>query len=245
MLKSFLKKSRDLQRINDRLKIFLKKRQRGDQIESYLSSHAERKLHLGCGTNFLEGWFNTDQSRHDPELAYLDVTETFPLPDQSFDYILAEHIIEHISRLDAERMIAECFRILRPNGVLRIGTPDLERYLSLYRDPPSEIGQDCIRDIFDSWIFPGFHKARQYAPASGDYSPIFVVNDIFMNYEHRFLYDYALLRKMTLAAGFGACTRNEAGSSIHAPLNRVETHVDRVNTHLTVTIEAVKTPASR
>lgn len=240
MLKSLLKKSRDLQRFNDWWKISRRKGKRGALVQAYLAAPGEKKLHLGCGDNFLPGWLNTDQSTHDPRLVYVDVTEPFPLPADSFDYVMAEHIIEHIARRDAEKMLMECHRVLRPGGVLRIGTPDLPKYLALYAGSPTEIERECLREIFDSWIFPGFHKAGNYAPQPGDYSPIYMVNDIFMNYEHRFLYDFALLRQMCLAAGFASCERRVAGVSELPALHGVETHVDRVNAYLTVTLEARK-----
>jgi SAM-dependent methyltransferase len=243
MLKSLLKSSRDLQRLNDRLKIFWRKRGRDGAVRRYLESHQDRKLHLGCGTNVLPGWLNTDQFQGDASIVYVDVTETFPFPDGSFDFIMAEHIIEHVQRRDAVTMLRECHRVLRPNGVLRIGTPDLPKYLGIYGPSPSEIERKCLREISDNWIFPAFHKAGHYAPAAGDYNPIYLVNDIFMNYEHRFIYDYALLERMCREAGFGHCIRGVAGSSPHAPFNGVETHVDEVNTYLTVTIEATKSAA--
>lgn len=243
-IKALLKKSRDLQRLNDWIKISRRKRRREAEVRRYLEAHTERRLHLGCGTNLLPGWLNTDSSRNDSPTLYLDVTERMPLPDASIDYILAEHIIEHIDRHDAEFMLRECHRVLRPNGVLRVGTPDLPKYLALYAGTPDEIGRECIREIGDRWIKPGFHRAAKYAPAAGNCGPVYVVNDIFLNYEHRFIYDQALLQAMMQDAGFTTCLRGEAGTSRHAPFHGVETHVDRINTHLTLTIEASKAPPS-
>jgi SAM-dependent methyltransferase len=241
-MKSLLKKSRDLQRLNDGLKAVWRKRGRTAAIARYLAGHPQAKLHLGCGENFLPGWLNTDQFQSDKRMVYVDVTKPFPFPAAAFDFILAEHLIEHIERRDAANMLRECFRALRPGGVLRIATPDLPKYLGLYGPAPSGLEQKCVREISDTWIFPGFHKAGNYTPAAGDYSPIYVVNDIFMNYEHRFIYDYRLLDEMCRAAGFANCARRAAGASPHVPFNGVETHVNEVDAYLTVTVEATKAP---
>ena len=65
---------------------------------------------------------------------YLDATQTFPLPDCSFDYIFSEHMIEHVTYQNGKRMILECYRVLKPGGLLRISTPDLSFLVDLYKD---------------------------------------------------------------------------------------------------------------
>jgi ubiquinone/menaquinone biosynthesis C-methylase UbiE len=45
-----------------------------------------------------------------------------PFPDSSFDVLTAWHVIEHVA--DVERTLADWFRVLRPNGVLALETPD-------------------------------------------------------------------------------------------------------------------------
>jgi ubiquinone/menaquinone biosynthesis C-methylase UbiE len=45
-----------------------------------------------------------------------------PFPDASFDVLTAWHVIEHVA--DVEETLAEWFRVLRPDGVLALETPD-------------------------------------------------------------------------------------------------------------------------
>ncbi len=45
-----------------------------------------------------------------------------PFPDGSFDMLTAWHVIEHVA--DVEKTLADWFRVLRPNGVLALETPD-------------------------------------------------------------------------------------------------------------------------
>lgn len=48
-------------------------------------------------------------------------------PDNYFDFIYISHVIEHV--LDPNAYIKEMFRILKPGGVMAIGTPDISSNL--------------------------------------------------------------------------------------------------------------------
>jgi ubiquinone/menaquinone biosynthesis C-methylase UbiE len=47
---------------------------------------------------------------------------SLPFPDASFDVLTAWHVIEHVANV--EQTLAEWFRVLRPDGVLALETPD-------------------------------------------------------------------------------------------------------------------------
>lgn len=53
----------------------------------------------------------------------VDITKTFPYPDNFFDLIIAIEVSEHI--LDHETFFAETSRILKPTGKLYISTPNI------------------------------------------------------------------------------------------------------------------------
>lgn len=77
------------------------------------------KYNFGCGGNRIPGWENFD--------ADVDITKPLPFPDRSAAFILAEHVVEHVSAPDGFRFFEECFRMLQPGGVLRICVPHLDR----------------------------------------------------------------------------------------------------------------------
>ncbi len=81
------------------------------------------KINFGCGANRLEGWQNYD----------CEVDISLPLvgqfPDDSADFIFAEHVVEHIEYEEALNFFGECKRILRPGGVVRICVPSIERIM--------------------------------------------------------------------------------------------------------------------
>ncbi len=99
------------------------------------------KLHFGCGQRILKSWINIDLSfqpygNHITEealgrgtkedLYIIDITKVgLPLPDNSVDAIFHEDFIEHLSQKDQIIFLAETCRVLKPNGIHRINTPEL------------------------------------------------------------------------------------------------------------------------
>jgi predicted SAM-dependent methyltransferase len=53
-----------------------------------------------------------------------DITNPFPLSDNSVDSFQAEDVLEHISYEKLVSVINEIFRILKPNGLFRLSIPD-------------------------------------------------------------------------------------------------------------------------
>lgn len=78
------------------------------------------KLNLACGGNILPGFSNHDMD--------VDLTK-LPLPyaDNSVDYILLEHALEHFTVAQALAILDDLRRILKPGATLRVCCPVLER----------------------------------------------------------------------------------------------------------------------
>ena len=60
------------------------------------------------------------------EVLYHDVRRPFPFDDAQFDAVYAFHIIEHLTPGEGKGFLSELHRILKPGGMLRLSTPDLE-----------------------------------------------------------------------------------------------------------------------
>lgn len=91
-----------------------------------------RYLNIGCGRRYHRDWVNLDLEASDPTIIRHDVTRGVPFERSQFDAVYHSHILEHLNPDQGERLINECFRVLRPGGILRIVVPDLERIAGLY-----------------------------------------------------------------------------------------------------------------
>lgn len=202
------------------------------KIQDYIDSHTIRKLHLGAGPNVFENWLNTTLQPIKEGSVHLDVTKAFPMPSQSMDYIFTEHMIEHIRYPDAELMLKECFRVLKPKGRIRIATPDLQRMLAVYDEQPSPEAEAYTRWTIDNFL-----------PEATRYNPAFVINKIFHGWGHVFIYDYETLAQLLEPIGFENVQAYQPSQSDDIHLQNIEQHGlviqnEEMNQYETLVVEA-------
>ncbi|MFA9564163.1 MAG: methyltransferase domain-containing protein [Acidimicrobiales bacterium] len=102
-------------------------------IPHYLHmNEGAKKLHLGCGGNYMPGWINIDLSPDTRADMVWDVTRGIPLESGSITSIYSEDFIEHITLEQGTEVLEECFRVLERGGFLRILTPDLLIFAKTY-----------------------------------------------------------------------------------------------------------------
>ncbi len=91
-------------------------------------------LNLGCGSRFSKtgSWVNIDFTSPGPSVTAYNLRKGIPLPDSSVDFVYCSHLLEHFSKAEAPVFLSQCFRVLRPNGVLRVVVPDLEGIAHAY-----------------------------------------------------------------------------------------------------------------
>jgi predicted SAM-dependent methyltransferase len=77
---------------------------------------------------------------------FMDVSKPLPLPDACIDMVFSEEVIEHIPKERGVAMLAECWRILKPGGWLRLTTPSLDYFARRATTAPEAAGE--INDIF-------------------------------------------------------------------------------------------------
>jgi predicted SAM-dependent methyltransferase len=68
----------------------------------------------------------------DHHFVHHDLSLSVPLHDESVDYVYTSHFLEHLFRVDAETLLWEIHRALKPGGIARIAVPDLEFAVRLY-----------------------------------------------------------------------------------------------------------------
>jgi predicted SAM-dependent methyltransferase len=82
------------------------------------------KINVGCGMNYLDKFINIDFNPEVKADVYCDLTK-FPLPfaDNSVDYILMSHTLEHIPQNKYYGFLEELYRICKPGAILDISVP--------------------------------------------------------------------------------------------------------------------------
>jgi len=194
---------------------------------SFSSDHAIPQngilLNLGCGPDASPGrWIDIDGSwnlraqtawwgrpfahflarrsgyRWSAHVRWLDITKGIPYADGTADAVYASHVLEHLYRADALRLLTEIHRILKPGGVVRLVMPDLRAMARAYlhdEGPDAAIRfneQLLMRDANRPSGWVGRLKI-QWAD----------------HHSHKFMYDAPLLIRDLLDAGFSAAAEQD------------------------------------
>jgi predicted SAM-dependent methyltransferase len=122
-------------------------------------------------------------------------------------------MIEHISWREGLFMLQECRRVLKPNGTVRIATPDLEVIIGLLNRKGDPLNERYIKWITD-----------RYLKGLNLYKACFVVNNAFYDWGHQLLYDGDLLETAMQEAGFTNTRRCFPGESDDENLRGIESH---------------------
>lgn len=144
--------------------------------EEYRHAPKDRMLHIGSGSQRLEGWVNIDvQDLPEVDLVR-DVSQGLE-PFRDARAIYAEHFLEHLPVGQALDFLVEAHRVLAENGHLRLSTPNLD------------------------WVW-ATHYALD-APPADKVRGCIALNRAFYGWRHRFLWNREMLSEALTAVGFG------------------------------------------
>lgn len=97
-----------------------------------LEPRTVRRLNWGCGGGGEPGWINSD-IKDGPRIDLpCDIRRGLPLDDNSIDYAVSVHALQEVPYPDLVPTLAELHRVLRPDGVLRLVLPDLDKGIDAY-----------------------------------------------------------------------------------------------------------------
>lgn len=155
------------------------------------------RLHVGSGTERLDGWINIDlQPLVEVDVA-ADVTRTFPY--SGVERIFAEHFLEHLALDDALEFLVRCREALAPGGRIRLSTPNLDWVWS------TQYGLDTESS----------HSRQKQALG---------LNRGFYAWGHRFLWNREILTAALQAAGFVELSWPSYGDSEDPEFRGLERH---------------------
>jgi SAM-dependent methyltransferase len=135
----------------------------------------------------------------DPRIVLHDLRRPLPWPPGSVEAVYTSHTVEHLSREQGQHLFAECRRVLKPGGVLRVVVPDLKHVVEDYvsgRLPADHF----VATLGVLYSEQGGMLRRKLAP--------------FVEFPHRCMYDAPALMRAFQAAGFAAEPRAPFDSAI-------------------------------
>ena len=163
-------------------------------------------VNLGCGEQGRPGWINVDACAWPTVNCVWDCRKNLPFPNNSVKGIFCEHFFEHLHyKEEVPYFLAECYRVLKSGGVMRIIVPDAGKYLEAYcQEGWEELSQ--LRRL-DSELTDFFNGEKYQTKME-------VINEIFrQGFEHKYAYDYATLELILSQAGFSTVQRQEFAKS--------------------------------
>jgi len=114
------------------------------------------KLNIGCGYAYLKGHLNVDACVDSLADALMEAHDLC-LDSASVDEITASQLIEHLGFFKTKYFLAECFRVLRPGGILRLETPHLERSFEIFLS-----GDRTARESALTWLYGAESAGMQH-----------------------------------------------------------------------------------
>lgn len=164
------------------------------------------KISVGSGGVHLPGWVHVDLEPACRPDVIADATRALPFADASADYLHSEDFIDQLDMAGAEDFLAECRRVLKPEGVMRLLTVDLRRLVDMYVQ-----GDERLLTLWETGV--GLPLRTR---TLGE-----VLNEGMRRCGHRFVYDEQTLRLLLQAHGF-EMTRVECNQSAHPALRGLD-----------------------
>ena len=143
-------------------------------------------VNIGCALTAPDGWYNIDNSptiwlsrvpvarrifktpvwpksvhRH-------DVLKGLPFADVSVDFIYSSHTFEHFTYAQSLALTKECFRVLKPQGMLRIVVPDLASLVRDYLTDSAPLASHrfiqrlLLGHTWHDLLHPGAHHSQMF-----------------------------------------------------------------------------------
>jgi hypothetical protein len=133
-----------------------------------------KNLNLACGGIYItnDDWINLDYVSSSPFVRQANLLETLPFDSNSISLVYSSHFLEHIPLHQVPSFLKECYRVLKPGGVIRLVLPDFEEmcreYLTQLDRGDYTKAKLCAIDIVDQCV--RLERGGELAKAYKQYS---------------------------------------------------------------------------
>lgn len=192
------------------------------------NNHTPRLLNLGYENISHSDWTNINFRNHGEDFLIYAPNQGIPFPDNTFDVVYHSHFMEKLTRDEGKNIIEECFRVLRPGGLMRIITLDFESLAANYIHMLQELRAGKKSTT---------HYEQEYTR---------FITQIVKQKENEslaWIYDEITTKKLILDTGFSSALRSAIGQSASSLIldYKLDTSNPRTkSTHNHLVIEAQK-----
>lgn len=204
------------------------------------------KLNLGCGPVQPPGWINVDGSNRawlasrlpwvdrllvtlclipptefNTQTFHANLQRRFPWQDSSAEKIYMGELLEHLTREEGIHVVRECYRVLKPGGILRIRVPDNTHFWKNYLEEYEKIKQQPM----EKWTLAHTRWVEMY------FREICVSRPLpwqSMGHFHKWMYDEVSLIQLLVSAGFQNVERKSLHQSRIPDIKKIETREDLI-----------------
>lgn len=163
-----------------------------------------KKINLGCGPIGKEDWINVDWGilailhknplferiflklgllperynvKWPKNLMLHNLKKKLPFNDNDADFVYISHVLEHFRKYEGQRLIQECFRIMKKGAIIRVVVPDLKILAKRYVENDIEYykkidrltsdeqkkktcGDFLLADVLMDTFYPNFYRTE-------------------------------------------------------------------------------------
>ena len=186
-----------------------------------------KNYHIGCGYTIGKSWLNYDsspiafvdqipiinkiirinKSKFPKGILYGNIVKKKLCIDNSADNIYCSHVLEHVSYLDAKKILKNIYAMLKNGGVLRIVVPSLKVRIENYNN-----NNDANK----------FMESLGCVSKYENSNIITKLRFFFGGSRHRWMYDEKSLYNEVNSAGFSNIKKCEFGDTNLEIFNEVE-----------------------
>jgi len=175
------------------------------------------KLNIGASPIWNQvGWHVLDHKlSENSETAIAGDAANIKLPNESCDVVFCSHMFEHIPHVKLPLVISEINRILKPGGVFRMLTPNLEVLAKAYAEKDEGFWKRALEEDENLRTDLGFGGMLMNCCVSPGQDTILFDRNLktfISGYAHFYIYDYEMMSSIWNKLGF-ECRQAELNDS--------------------------------
>lgn len=165
------------------------------------------KLNLGASPRWsMDGWHTLDHKlSENTETAIAGDATDIRLPNESCDVVFCSHVFEHIPHMRLPLVISEVNRVLKPGGIFRMLTPDLEVLAKAYVEKDEDFWSEALAEDENLRKDLGFGGMLMNCCVSAGQDTALLdrnLSTFIGGYAHVYIYDYEMMSIIMSKLGF-------------------------------------------